>query len=415
MRTLRRRLVVTETDRKVSDQLVRLVQIIFGFVLAQSFSRYADVVLRPFEQLHRLSFFALVAVYVTAVLSWIDWHITMALRPYNFNPETGRRLVEKARLFSDLLIVSLYAYLLLAVTDLHDGTPDATLFLVGFVGVFAGYWLSGFLRRRSYGRIASSLVPITTFLLLYVALLVGYRVAISREWWGGPVAEWLAVGAALALMMIYRVVRSSIRARKRRRKDKGLIIGIDVDGVLANQIHGVLPRIKRRLGLEITYSDVTDWALPLGETDIAKEIRSAMDDSAYVLDMPIHAHAKRVLDALYKDHKIKVLTARPESSAEWTRVWIEKHALAYDTIASVKEKKKSLYATDLLVDDYIGNIEDFLISTNGVAVLVDQPWNRERSHLSQHLESGRLVVIASLNELPEVVKNAGGVLRPSAA
>jgi hypothetical protein len=96
---------VTEIDRKVADQLLRLVQIIFGFSLAQSFARYSVIVLRPLEHGHRLPFLALLAVYVTAILSWVDWHTTMAIRPYNFNPETGRPYAEKARLFADLYVV----------------------------------------------------------------------------------------------------------------------------------------------------------------------------------------------------------------------------------------------------------------------------------------------------------------------
>jgi hypothetical protein len=108
---------MTEADVKVSDQLVRLVQVIFAFVLAQSIGRYDKIILRPLVVGHQLQFFGLLSVYVTAVLSWIDWHVTMVIRPYDFNPRTGRRFVEQCRLFSDLFIVSIYAYMLLVGGD----------------------------------------------------------------------------------------------------------------------------------------------------------------------------------------------------------------------------------------------------------------------------------------------------------
>ena len=74
-----------------------------------------------------------------------------------------------------------------------------------------------------------------------------------------------------------------------------------------------------------------------------------------------------------------------------------------DGLASVREKEKSLYATDRLVDDYLGNLEEYLTSTNGTAVLRDQPWNQDRAALQSHIDSGRLRVIRSIRELPRIV------------
>lgn len=392
---------MTEVDKRVSDQLVRLVQIIFGFVLAQSIGRYDDVVLNPFGGIYRLQAVALLGVYVTTVLSWIDWHVTMVLRPYNFNPQAGRRVPEELRLFSDLFIVSAYAFLLLAVREIGtSGDADLTKYLVGYVGVFVGYLSSGLLRRWTYGPVASAIRPIAIFLCLNGIVFATYEWLADDSAW----STWLYVLVPVGMMVAYRIVRRHLRKQKEIAKRAGLRIGFDVDGVLANQINGVLPRIRRRLGMDLSYDDVTDWRLPLGDTDIANEIGSAMTDPDYIMGMQPHVGAQAVLNALYPHHTIKVLTARPPDAEQWTGAWLDKNALNHDGIASVREKEKSLLATDILVDDYIGNISEYLGSTNGTAILVDQPWNRDRTELMHHLEDGRLFVIKALPEVLPLIQ-----------
>jgi hypothetical protein len=73
----------TPDPRRVSDQLVRLVQLLFGLVAVQPLLLYGDVFVQPFTYEHRTAVFALLAVYVTTVSSWIDWHITMEANPYD--------------------------------------------------------------------------------------------------------------------------------------------------------------------------------------------------------------------------------------------------------------------------------------------------------------------------------------------
>lgn len=72
---------MNERDRRISDQLVRLVQIIFGLVVAQSLALYRDVVVHPASDGHWLAALALATVYITTALSWIDWHVTMEYSP----------------------------------------------------------------------------------------------------------------------------------------------------------------------------------------------------------------------------------------------------------------------------------------------------------------------------------------------
>jgi uncharacterized HAD superfamily protein len=187
---------------------------------------------------------------------------------------------------------------------------------------------------------------------------------------------------------------------------KGLAIGIDLDGVLANQVVGVLSRIQAQYGIVLRYEDITHWRLPIEApdvaTDIASEIVAAQTDRDYVLSMPVHPGAHEMLEVLRHDFRIIVLTARAGEALEWSAEWLRINSLHFDSIAGSEEAKKSLHGVDALVDDYLGNVEEFLANTAGPAVLVDQPWNRlERRALEGFGE--RVVAVSTLAEVPDAV------------
>src|SRR5947209_778089 len=68
-------------QQRISDQLVRLVQVFFALVLGQSLLLYRSVLLDPFSEKHWLATLALATMFYTTVASWVDWHVVMAHRP----------------------------------------------------------------------------------------------------------------------------------------------------------------------------------------------------------------------------------------------------------------------------------------------------------------------------------------------
>jgi hypothetical protein len=58
----------------------------------------------------------------------------------------------------------------------------------------------------------------------------------------------------------------------------------------------------------------------------------------------------------------------------------------------------------MLIDDYIGNIIEFLDKTTGYAILINQPWNQDRGGLTEFFEKQRLWVVSSLSEVPAIVE-----------
>jgi 5'(3')-deoxyribonucleotidase len=371
---------------------------------------HRDVVLDPAAQANWLSALALVTVYLTTVLSWIDWHVTMEARPYNFNPRNQHRVMEQTRLGLDVLVVIAYAYLLFTIEEFKK-VPDRGVggYLLGFPVVFGAYLLSGLTRRQSHGRLASNPTPILVFGVTYLALWGGHRwiyvqFSVDPEL-GGRWVDAIAIAMTLVLMLGYRATRRVLAKRRRQTKDAGLVVGIDVDGVLANQINGIVPRVKARLGISLRYEDVTEWRLPLGSSDIAKEIAIALEDQEYVIGMPVHDGARDLVDELYKEDRVLMITARPADTRVWTSQWLQNHGFMLDELVSVKEEKKSLYRSDVLIDDYIGNIHEYLENTSGIAILVDQPWNRrERGHLRDWISQDRLHVVTNMREVLPIIR-----------
>ena len=404
---------MTDFDQRVSDQLVRLVQIIFALVIAQSLLLYRNILVHPFSHGNWLAALALGTVYLTTVLSWIDWHIAMENSPYNFNPRNPTRLAEQTRLGADLLVVTIYAYLLFSVDVFasHPTSEQLWRYLLGYSAVFAAYALSGLLRRITHGPRASKLAPILAFLALFTALWLAYfqGAAAWRSQVSSHTFHYVNLGfvlAALGLMLSYRVVRWELRRRDRNRKANGLLIGIDVDGVLGNQIVGLLPRIKARLGRELKYEDITDWELALGQSDIKQEILAAeLEDRDYVLRMPVHPGGRKLLDDLYPHHRVMVLTSRPPEIRGLTEQWLERSRLSFDELKSLADMKKSAWATDILIDDYLGNVREYLSNTNGRAVLVDQPWNRDRDEVRDWIKNGRLSTVIHLNQVRPIIES----------
>lgn len=184
-----------------------------------------------------------------------------------------------------------------------------------------------------------------------------------------------------------------------------LTVGIDLDGVLGDQITGVLPRIKRRLGIDLAYDDITAFRLPLGSTDLAEEIQEAQRDASYLRDMPPHDGAARAVADLRRNYRVVLITARPLASRAATESWLQANGFAFDGIVNAEETKKSVYGTDALIDDYTGNIKDFLEHTEGLGLLLDQPWNRhDRSLLDRWVAEGRAAIVNHLFEAKELLQ-----------
>lgn len=177
------------------------------------------------------------------------------------------------------------------------------------------------------------------------------------------------------------------------------IVGVDLDGVLGNQVIGVLERENKRLGLALTYEQVIHWDFKFGDTSFVPAIRTALEDPQYILQMPVHEGASQMLRELSEAYVVRILTVRPADVLGLTESWLATNQLAYDDLVPAEEALKSRHGADALIDDYAGNIAEFLSESRGIAILVDQPWNQSVAELAPWLDSRRLHRVSTLRDV----------------
>lgn len=399
-----------DAERHLSNKAVLIIQIVFAVVLGESLVILKDVVTRPFTDGHSVAFFALASVYLTTIWSWIDWHELVERMPYKLMTESQLVLpewrikvknFERGRILSDVLIVGAYAYLALTIIPIAASySANISSHLAGYSIVYVLYYFAGVLRRIVYGKRASRLLVHFSGFVLSFGIFFMYQLAFSSM-----TPKWsVNAGALLAVLFVtlwYRFVMLPKAAEARRASKIGVkSIGVDIDGVLANQIDGVLERVFQKYGIRMSYESIKQWDQPIDSvSDIKTEILSAMKDSDYVLDMPVHKGARQLLQFLDKRSKIDIITCRSLESQANTELWLQLNGLPYDEIRHVNERKKSLAEIDILVDDYLGNIDDFLANTKRVAFLIEQPWNRDLGAAKKYIDENRLYICHDLLDL----------------
>lgn len=360
-----------------SKRIFWVVQTVFSLLLASSLFEYKACILNPLSSQYYLTTLGLVLVYGITLWSWIDYSFSTIVSPYAF----GRGKFEKTRFAVDLSIVITYAHLLFSLDALQTdkGANLASLFYC-LALVFALYLLSGLLRILQYGHRASRVWIIVTFSAVFLLLAIVYSSLYSNS----PNKETqniIFILLAIATTVGYRVTRTKIAHR-------GRWIAVDVDGVLANQITNLLPIIKRKHDVELKYENVKEWDLRVGNTNIAKIIREEQKHKRYVQTMPTISGASDAVNALIHKFKIVIVTARAPESDAWTKKWLTTNGIPYDAYVNTKEGSKHNTDIDhsILIDDYLGNIEQYLEQSDGKAILFSQPWNQDRTHLQSYME-----------------------------
>ena len=387
-------------DEKIVEQsksLFWVIQTIFGLVIAQSFYMYASEINKllglNFHSVNCVLIFALVSIYYCVINSWIDYSTSVSR--YAYQLEKGKW--EWIRFFSDLFVVLIYTLLLDSIKALKDN-PNSNIFsfLIDYVYVYSFYSLSGIARIKTYGKKASNIRLIFYFLAYFIVLLILYKQSYFHFVRTRHLVNIPFIFATVIFTCLYR----SIRRKKRGRK---YTIAVDIDGVLSNQIVGILPVIKKKYGMSLAYENVDNWNKPIVDTSIDKIIGNKMKNPKYVLGMPTHSNAAKVVSRLIKKHRIVIVSARPANFTTKisTTIWLFKNRISYDESYSAKEgrKQESEENYDVLIDDYVGNIKPFLEKQEGKAILFSQPWNQNYFEIKSFVDNGKLLVALKWDEV----------------
>lgn len=378
-------------NEKLTQHFVTFVEILFAVVLGSSIWEFRTYLFHPNWQ--SPSFWALVSVYLTAVTSWIGWHKSTTKYPYT-NSRAGY-----VRSISDAFIVATYVALLFFGSNISfvesEGKRSLGFYLWGFVVVFGLYYVSGVVRKAEYGEEASKIPLIIkhgVILLLgsIVYMIVSDMLSSNYSW-----LLWLFLGLPLVVMMIYRWEREWHELPWI--VNRQIQVAVDMDGVLVEQVIPVLEKLKQEKTIEMNKGMITDWEYPIGSTNIKTEIEKAEQQEEFVKKMPAIEGAINGIGILSKKYKIVIATSRELITDGWSKNWLEANGIRYERFVNTRSAGKTLAGIDILIDDYIGNIEQFIRNgdENRRAILFAQPWNQDITKIADLIGEGKVQIAHS--------------------
>jgi hypothetical protein len=154
-------------------------------------------------------------------------------------------------------------------------------------------------------------------------------------------------------------------------------IGIDVEGVLADSITAILPKIERDLGLVVRKDEFSHWKygpeLPYSSTRMFLGwLDEAFNKGEVELEEP------NVVDYLKSlreyGHEITIISNRTFNSHVSTLSWLHEQGFHYDNVI-LGNGDKLTYPIDVLVDDAPKWVETVRYFENLHLYLRTQPWN----------------------------------------
>jgi 5'(3')-deoxyribonucleotidase len=181
-----------------------------------------------------------------------------------------------------------------------------------------------------------------------------------------------------------------------RPKEKATI-AVDMDGVLVEQVVPVLRKLKQETDVELNKYDITDWEYPFKGANIRDEIEKAEREEQFVREMPLIKDATEALKVLSKKFDIVVAASREPLTDRWSHGWLDAHGIPYTRLINTRSEGKALSGVDLLIDDYIGNIEEFVRKgpPGSQAILFVQPWNHDTRGITDLIASGKVRIAHS--------------------
>jgi 5'(3')-deoxyribonucleotidase len=370
----------------ISDYFIRLIDIMFGLTITQGFVIYKDIIVMPKASLNNLS---LLLVYVTIILSWVGYHKSIQHYPYN------KSYWSRIRLFFDITILFLYAYLVFVGQDLSK-------VLLGLAIIFVIYAIDGISRMLEWHDKKVS-QPWLSALLAFFFGIEWYASSLNVE-----LLSWFSFFLALIFLFGYRLVRSKLGYPRLS------TLGVDVDGVLGDQVPPVLQRIQKKgKGIGLTKESITDWNFKIEDTDISREIEEALLDPSFVKEMPVVQGSTSAMEQLYKKYHIVIATSRPLDTEKETKSWLKKNYKFHEFV-NTREIGKNKLGLDVLIDDNLDNAEAFA-SLGGYVLLISQPWNRyiQSEKINEFVRAKKIVICEDWSEVPKSLEKISHVLERS--
>ena len=155
-------------------------------------------------------------------------------------------------------------------------------------------------------------------------------------------------------------------------------IGVDLDNTILDATSAHLHYYNQVSGLSFTPDDVNDFYLyRLYGWDKAERdaIYNKYGHDIHWNSAPLPM-AVEILQQLYNQHQISIITARPLLFRDVTMEWLKHHKINYHNITLIENKLQAcIHAkVDVLIDDGPHYAEEFALANKPV-ILYEQPYN----------------------------------------
>lgn len=158
-----------------------------------------------------------------------------------------------------------------------------------------------------------------------------------------------------------------------------MIILSDCDGVLSDFVGGLCTELALR-GFSRTPESIQHWdlALSLGPEEL-RAAHDVMSSPGFCHGLAWYEGAKELLRGLGGVGDVHAVTAPFRNGATWMQermAWLSS-AIAVDRVHFVSGKYKHLMRGNVLLEDHPKTAHDWCEhNPDGVAILIDRPWNR---------------------------------------
>ena len=164
-----------------------------------------------------------------------------------------------------------------------------------------------------------------------------------------------------------------------------MLVGIDIDDVKVDFYRAFIKYYNEQHGTSISYEELTDFQIHHVLKTDRETVKKALDtfyQSKEFREIEPFPDAKKTIPIIAKQHRLVVISSRPEHIHDHTRAWLEYHfpGCFMDVHFSTKTgKRKANICQDLGVDVFIEDNIDYAkeVADNGIRVLLfDRPWNQ---------------------------------------
>ena len=179
-------------------------------------------------------------------------------------------------------------------------------------------------------------------------------------------------------------------------------IGIDLDGVLADQMGAVLPIIEREHGVRFRIEEIVNWDFLWQSLKISVSALLEMMEEAWFTEMSLlDPEALVWLRGLQTEgHRICIISKRTRKSFASVCEWLDRNSIVFDDLIFVGRGRNKLeFPIDCLVDDSPYALKGAAAFPDKMFYLRTQPWNARENCLKSNV-----VRVNSLSEACRLIQ-----------